>query len=206
MIELAVEILFTITTALKGPVVLCLLLALAWALFEVGRFLREGLQRRLARRRWSAAAGAFADRTDHDEGALFALLAGEAAPALVRRLVPELREPFGGGRSRRLTRLLQRVELEAARRLARLRIGLRLGPVLGLLGTLIPMGPALMNVSQGKLELMSRDLIIAFGTTVVGLLVGALCYVMLVVRQHWYAGNLADLEHLTSLVDGEEAP
>lgn len=102
--------------------------------------------------------------------------------------------------------LLHEMEFRASRRLARVRIGLRIGPMLGLMGTLIPMGPALKGVSDGNLAAMSDNLIIAFSTTVVGLLVGALCYVILTARRYWYARDIADVERLTFAESGEATP
>ncbi len=93
-------------------------------------------------------------------------------------------------------------ELIMAARLSVLKVGLRMGPVLGLMGTLIPMGPALMSVSTGDLVGMSSDFIIAFSTTVAGLLVGALSYIMLVVRQNWYARDMAELDRQVRRIGG----
>ncbi len=186
MIEQVVGVLYTVTLALKVPVVLAVLLALAWSLFESGWLLREWLERRRATR---IRANAPVPAEGLDDAGLLAWLASDAAPELLRR-----------GRRGVVTldreELLGELELAAAGRLARLRVGLRLGPALGLMGTLIPMGPALMSISRGDLAAMSQDLIIAFGTTVVGLLVGSICYVMLVVRQQWYARDLARVERL----------
>ncbi len=72
--------------------------------------------------------------------------------------------------------------------------------MLGLMGTLIPMGPALRGLSQGDLESMTGNLIIAFNTTVIGLLVGALCYVIFTIRQHWYNKDLLDLDYLVNAI------
>lgn len=165
MIEQAVTALYTITVLLKGPVVIGVLLAALWSMFEAGRFLREGLERRRLSPNTRATRWLDEDR--------------KREPGLIN--------------DDRLTHF----ELAASRRLSILRIGLRMGPVLGLMGTLIPMGPALMSISEGNLTVMSNDLIIAFSTTVAGLFVGALCYIFLIVRQNWYAHDLADLERIT---------
>jgi len=196
MTALIVRILYATTVALKTPVVVGILLLLAWSLFETGRCLREAWERRRQSARWRQRATALAEHPDPDIMEVFGLLGGEAAPGWLRRLVPETAGLAPEGCRARLETLLQEAEFAATARLSRLRIGLRLGPVLGLMGTLIPMGPALLSVSRGDLSMMSTDLIIAFGTTVAGLLVGALCYVMLTLRQHWYARDVADLERL----------
>lgn len=62
----------------------------------------------------------------------------------------------------------------------------RTGPMLGLMGTLIPMGPALLGLSQGDVSTMAANMQLAFSTTVVGVVVGGLGYVNLIVRQRWH--------------------
>jgi len=186
MIDQSVQILYTVTVALQGPVVLAILLALVWVLWETGGFLREWYERSRRLPAWRRALAAT------DLACLPALLDQRDAPELLRHHAPFLPGAVG------LERLLDDLEFAAARRLSVMRAGLRLGPVLGLMGTLIPMGPALMSISQGNLAVMSQDLIIAFSTTVGGLLVGGLCYVMLIVRQYWYARDMALLERLTT--------
>ncbi len=201
MIEEAVGILYIITVALKGPVVLGILLALGWVLFETGAFLHEAFERLRTSKDWRELQADFARRETEDSDGETTLerLKEAAVPDLIRRLVVDERRAFSGGPAEKLERLLEEAEFAAARRLLRQRLGLRIGPLIGLMGTLIPMGPALKNIAMGNLAVMSNDMIIAFGTTVAGLFVGALCYVMLSIRQIWYARDIADLERLARM-------
>jgi biopolymer transport protein ExbB/TolQ len=80
--------------------------------------------------------------------------------------------------------------------LSRLMIGIRLGPMLGLMGTLIPLGPGLVAMSQGDIATLSNNLVIAFTTTVAGLASGGVDYLMHTIRRRWYARDLGDLEYL----------
>lgn len=64
------------------------------------------------------------------------------------------------------------------RKLDRLEMLSRSGPILGLMGTLIPLGPGLTAMSQGDLTQLSTAISIAFDTTVVGLLVGLVAYIL----------------------------
>ncbi|MCX7704586.1 MAG: MotA/TolQ/ExbB proton channel family protein [Planctomycetota bacterium] len=79
---------------------------------------------------------------------------------------------------------------------SRLSLGIRLGPMLGLAGTLIPLGPALVAMAEGNIAALSQNLVIAFTTTVVGLFIGGVSYVMYLIRQRWYAQDLNDLEFI----------
>jgi len=100
----------------------------------------------------------------------------------------------------RIENILQEHEIAVSKLLDKTRILVRLGPLLGLMGTLIPMGGALLALSKGDLTLMSNNLIIAFSTTVVGLAVGALAYVVSVVRERWYEEDMKNMEYLTELM------
>jgi len=67
----------------------------------------------------------------------------------------------------------------------------RRGPALGLMGTLIPLGPALVGLAAGNLQMMSENLVIAFATTVVGLLVGTLAGAVVAAKHRWYRADAA---------------
>jgi biopolymer transport protein ExbB/TolQ len=97
-----------------------------------------------------------------------------------------------------LERIVTDLELTASARIARMYLGVRLGPMLGLMGTLIPLGPALMGLVDMNIALISRNLFVGFATTVLGLLIGGFCYVMAAVRRQWYARDLADVEYLAA--------
>jgi biopolymer transport protein ExbB/TolQ len=191
---LLVNILYQVTIALKVPVMLGLVIALAWVLYEAGAFLRQWVDRARAARSW---------------GHFLARIPGEKArPGPLKaeffrlKSYPTLVAMFAGKAGRypddpeQLDKLISDIEIEANRLCHRMRVGVRVGPMLGLMGTLIPMGPALMSLSTGNLEEMATNLVIAFSTTVIGLVIGAVCLVMLLARQHWYARDLSDIEHL----------
>ncbi len=93
--------------------------------------------------------------------------------------------------------LLLEVEWQMTCRLSRLRWAVRLGPMLGLMGTLIPMGPALLEFSSGDASAAARQIVIAFATTVVGLLVAGVNYTLWQIRRIWYARDLLQLEQET---------
>ncbi|WP_053954844.1 MotA/TolQ/ExbB proton channel family protein [Inediibacterium massiliense] len=80
----------------------------------------------------------------------------------------------------------------------------KLGPVLGLMGTLIPLGPGLGQLGQGDVAGLSESMIIAFDTTVVGVAAGALASIISKVRKRWYQKDLNRMEVLLELIDGGE--
>jgi biopolymer transport protein ExbB/TolQ len=72
----------------------------------------------------------------------------------------------------------------------------KVGPSLGLLGTLIPLGPGLAALGTGDIATLAQSLTIAFDTTVTGLTVGALSYLISKYKKQWYESELIDLETL----------
>ena len=96
-------------------------------------------------------------------------------------------------------RLLADYEVRADAELGKYKLLTKFGPILGLMGTLIPMGPALAGLATGDVASMAYNMQIAFATTVVGLFVGAIGYVLLQIKQRWLVAELADLEFIADL-------
>ncbi|CVK16576.1 MotA/TolQ/ExbB proton channel family protein [Apibacter mensalis] len=78
----------------------------------------------------------------------------------------------------------------------------KLGPVLGLIGTLIAMSPALVGLSTGDVSGMAYNMQVVFATTVIGLVVSAIGLVTLQVKQRWYAKEVNNLDYIASMVTG----
>ena len=113
----------------------------------------------------------------------------------VREVFRQLGQSMAGGEAR-VARLVASVEVGMTRRLDGTRMFIRFGPILGLMGTLIPISPALVALAQGDIQSLSTNLIIAFSTTVVGLLIGGLAFGVSTIRERWYASDLSDLEYV----------
>lgn len=76
----------------------------------------------------------------------------------------------------------------------------KLGPIFGLLGTLIPLGPGIIALGQGDTYTLSQSLLTAFDTTVAGLISAAVAMVISGVRKGWYADYMSILETLADCV------
>ena len=77
---------------------------------------------------------------------------------------------------------------------------IRLGPVFGLLGTLIPLGPGIIALGRGDTFTLSQSLLTAFDTTIMGLICAAVATVISVVRKRWYSDDMSMLETLMDCV------
>ena len=76
----------------------------------------------------------------------------------------------------------------------------RIGPTLGLMGTLIPMGPGLAALGSGDVNALSQAIIVAFDTTVVGIGAGAVGYLVSKIRRRWYDDYLSNLDALSDAI------
>lgn len=86
------------------------------------------------------------------------------------------------------------VERLALRRIERSDFLTRIAPMLGLMGTLIPLGPGLAALGDGELSILTTAMSVAFDTTVLGLLVGICGFVIGRLRRRWYDELLTDME------------
>lgn len=201
------DVVFDAANALRIPVLIAALLALAVVLYELGTLGAELLRRR--RRN-------MADLEQAATGARQALAAGDRPRAeLQLRLVAtsaamarvfDLVLGFLGhpGAPQRIAKALADFDLDSLRRLERTRLLVRAGPALGLMGTLIPLSPALTGLADGDTKQLSDNLRVAFSITVLGLLVGAVAFGVALVRDRLYAQDFSDVEFVAATLTREE--
>jgi hypothetical protein len=183
---------------LSNGLLLPTLLGLAW-LFARGLWLAgETYQRRLVRHRHAEALRAGGVGADPQ-----AVL--EAAEALRSSALPVAASLAAlvahRGSPARRNRILAEYEVAADLDLAPARTLTRLGPLLGLMGTLIPLGPALLGLASGDVKSLVQNVQVAFATTVVGLVAGAIGFLVTQSRQRWHAEDLMLLEFASDLFD-----
>lgn len=190
-------IIYATATALLYPVLITEIALLVFGVFEAGRFTVEmiGRQRKrsLGALRESAALAREALTLGKPEEAIDSLASALEHARYGRRFTRML--GTGDLERHHLLKLLEEVEGQAARRLERTRMLIRLGPILGLMGTLIPISPALVGLAQGDVQTLSDNLVIAFSTTVVGLLIGGIGYTISTVRERVYTRDVSDIEY-----------
>ncbi|MGO9114150.1 MAG: MotA/TolQ/ExbB proton channel family protein [Thermoguttaceae bacterium] len=192
MTSVLVDILYFIATCLLLPVLLVLFAFMAGTLFTLGGLAREAVQRRRTRPAWrrflaDLRTGAVSVQEFYDS----------PRSGYVERFRRQTAPFRDNGLA--VKKCLDDVEIDIACRMARLSLATRVGPMLGLVGTLIPLGPALTGLANGSLDALAGNLIIAFTTTVFGIVVGGSAYAICLVRRAWYEQDVSDLEFLVAL-------
>ena len=196
-------VIFDVSSALQVPVLLVSLVALALVIFELGAF---GVELRSRRRRHFPRLSAGAERARaallaDDRSAAAAAVGGLArSPAMADTLAFIIRHARTDGGDHQLNKALADFDFDAQRRLGRTRLLVRAGPALGLMGTLIPLSPALTGLANGNTTALSTNLRIAFSVTVIGLLIGAIAFGLSLTRDRMYGQDLSDLEYLAAVI------
>lgn len=192
--EILNKVLYWISTGLMLPVVVILLILLFRALAALGSFYGAYVSRLKASKildsylEETAAHGLRGRERPNGQAPVFRylqlLLGADDSP--VRR-----------------EKTLADFELAMSKQLSTTKSMSKLGPVLGLMGTLIPMGPALVGLAEGNIASMAENMQVAFSTTVVGLVIGAIGYTLTEVKQRWYAKDLSQLNYIADLITEE---
>ena len=194
------DILFWISNGLLVPVVVLLIILFNRSLLLIGSFFGQFREfgQYLAIRRTDALLRQQLDTLTIDtlpelEGKL-PVKSNSLVIAYIRRVLESKDRPA------HVQRLLADFEITADKDLAISKTLTKMGPMLGLMGTLIPMGPALVGLSTGDIASMAYNMQVAFATTVVGLFSSAIGFITQQVKQRWYLQDMTNLEFLSELL------
>ena len=194
------NILRAIASAMELPVVIGLILFIAFTLFSIGWWAVEYFRER---RHMRVSLPALLDQLRSAEDGVAETI---EKSGLLRRqkdaLLELTRHPdFDAAMRESLgANLLEREQSHYDGILKCTDLVSKLAPMLGLMGTLIPLGPGIMALGQGDTYTLSVSLLTAFDTTIAGLIAAAFCLVISTVRRRWYSGYMADLETLMDCV------
>jgi biopolymer transport protein ExbB/TolQ len=200
------NVLFDVAEVLEVPVLIAALLCLAAVLVEFGRFLVEVARRRgrsysTLQTATDQAVTALSTKGNYGAAAV-SLERISASPEMtdaIERIVAQYGSP---DRDEQAAKALADFDFEAMRKLERTRALVRIGPALGLMGTLIPLSPALAGLADGDVQQLSEKLRVAFSVTVLGLLIGAVAFVISLVRDRLYGQDLSDLQFVAGKLLG----
>lgn len=188
------DILYWISTGLLVPVIVLLIIFFGRALLLIGGFFGQYM----AIRRTNALLGKELDELNRDNVTTLSERLPKKNPSLVVSYIKRLLEADDAAMRQRL---LAYFEISADKDLATSKTLSKMGPMLGLMGTLIPMGPALVGLSTGDIASMAYNMQVAFATTVVGIFAAAIGFITGQVKQRWYLKDMTDLEFVAELLN-----
>lgn len=105
-------------------------------------------------------------------------------------------ENFAGNHRLIAAQLLAEEESRLERRVSVTDIIARIGPMFGLMATLIPLGPGLIALGENDTAALADSLLTAFDATVAGLAAAGIAYIISKVRKRWYQADLMIMETL----------
>ncbi len=191
------DILFWISTGLLVPVIVLLIFFFGRSLLLIGSFFGQYL----AIRRTEVLISKELDGLTPQTVLTLSERLPKNNPSLV---VTYINRMLGKDSTAQRQRLLAEFEIEADKDLATSKTLSKMGPMLGLMGTLIPMGPALVGLSTGDIASMAYNMQVAFATTVIGLFSAAIGFITQQVKQRWYLQDMTSLELVAALLNEKQ--
>jgi len=169
-------LMYQVSGLLLPPVLIAIMLLFFYAFLILGSFAAQYIQRWTNGRAYHQAICSLAD----------------AEPALEFRAVKGYRlfSHYQGNRNKTALDL----EIFALKALEKQRIVTRIAPMLGLVATMIPMGPALKALADGNIQGISENLVIAFSAVIFGLITASITFWTASVNKRWLVVELNDLQ------------
>lgn len=198
--ELLENGLFALGQVLRLPVMLLLWLCVAMTLYYIGSYMVMAARRRRERagfdlKQWLQQRRVLDTPADEQAalpGTLGAMLRS------IQKLDGEQALHHGG-----LENVVAEYEEKLRHGLDGPRALVKIGPSLGLIGTLIPMGSSLAAMAAGNLNAMAGQMVVAFTSTIIGLATGTVAYGLVVLRQGWVSASIREQRYLAEVVATE---
>lgn len=200
MKETVSSMLRTIASSLEVPVIIILLLLIAASIAVIGSLVVETFtERRHLKVKLPELVDELKKETEDVAGCIerSGLLKRQKAALIEITKHPELTDVM---REALAIRLLEEEKNHFDKILKITDIVAKLGPMFGLLGTLIPLGPGIVALGQGDTFTLSQSLLTAFDTTIAGLISAAAATVVSTIRKTWYGNYMSILETLMECV------
>lgn len=189
------QMMHTLSEAMTVPVVVILLALIVFSVYTVGTLIVEVA---VERKSYSVRVPELVARIETCEPDELTHVIDESG--LLRSQADDLHELADylylpeDGRTEVAKRLLANEEKQHRRMVSFVDAAAKVAPMLGLMGTLIPLGPGIIALGQGDTQTLSNSLQFAFDTTVMGLATAVVCFLAARVRRGWYADYLVSME------------
>lgn len=186
------NVMFWISNGFLIPVIIGLLYFFVRSILLLGGFVSAYVQRS----RMEKELKSVLDGLDEDTVSSLYFSSGISENHLIRCISRLSKEPYNQAMA---DKTISEYELSCGKELDQAKILVKFGPILGLMGTLIPMGPALAGLSSGDIASMAYNMQVAFATTVLGLFAGAVGFVLFQTKQRWAQKDMVRLDFVSQL-------
>jgi biopolymer transport protein ExbB/TolQ len=172
MIAQIEQIMYQMSDLFMAPVLCLIALLFIYSLFATGQFFTQTMQRRRHYRSFiQLLNGKLGSNSELPlKGYPMASLANE---------MPNITQ--------------DQLDVAALKELEGVRNVSRLAPMLGLIATMIPMGPALKSLADGNIQGISENLIVAFSAVIFGLVIASITFWIASVKKRWMVEELVAL-------------
>ena len=172
MIALIEQTMYQLSDFFMAPVLCLIALLFIYSLFASGQFFSQTMQRR---RHYQA----FIQLLNGNLGRKPNLTLSGYPMASLANEIPNISQ--------------DQLDVAALKELEGVRNVSRLAPMLGLIATMIPMGPALKSLADGNIQGISENLIVAFSAVIFGLIIASITFWIASVKKRWMVEELVAL-------------
>lgn len=169
MIAQIEQTMYQLSDFFMAPVLCLIALLFIYSLFATGQFFSQTMQRR---RHYKS----FLQLLNSKLGSNQALKLNGYPMASLANEVPNISQ--------------DQLDVAALKELEGVRNVSRLAPMLGLIATMIPMGPALKSLADGNIQGISENLIVAFSAVIFGLIIASITFWIASIKKRWMVEEL----------------
>lgn len=187
------SVLRAIVKFLDNPIKIVLLIFIIFTLYYLGTLIAEVLQRAYIK---DKAEKIIDSIKKNGNGDIVSVIQKSKILTAHKRLLLEVTRHKNLSNELKKTlaeSLLENYNIDQEAIIKKTDIIIKLGPTFGLLGTLTPLGPGIIALSNGDTMTLSNSLLVAFDTTVVGLICGSVCTIISAIRRKWYSKDRVTL-------------
>ncbi len=200
--ELINSSLYVVAQSLLFPVIIILLAIMVYVIIEAGGLISEySVRKKIDPEEVESFIKTINEKTSSDEINL--TIKGSSIPEDHKIILEKIAETnnLGEKSDESLARnLIDSEESKLIRSLQNTDVVAKIGPAIGLIGTLIPMGPGLAALGQGNVQVLANNLMIAFDAAIIGLAAASIGFTISKIRRRWYEDDILILETLADSV------
>ena len=188
----------SVSQSLMIPVMLVLAAFVIYALINLGVLLAEYYKRRKTKFDFNGFIGqilSVKDQKNSEE--LVKVIEDGDIPQNHKKILLNLVKSNDVSHEFRESLALKMVEdegMKAGKRLEKTDIIAKVSPAVGLMGTLIPLGPGLTALGAGNIQELANHLTTAFDAAILGMGAAAIAFTISKIRRRWYEEELSNLE------------